>query len=107
VPELVGWTNQDLAVSGHRHACVHDQLDRPKHPVVEHRCECSMTWTERVEMPRTSKDVFIEYIEGRNADVARENRNNKRFSIFLVGGFTLVGLICIGALAGQGLGWWS
>jgi hypothetical protein len=27
--------------------------------------------------------------------------------MFVILGFTLVGLICIGALAGQGLGWWS
>lgn len=101
-PDLIGWRDEDL-YARHQHACIHDALPEPKHPVVEHRCECGMTWTEHVEMPRTSRDVFVEYLEGRNADAVRENRNNRRFSIFLIAGFTLVGLICVGALGWQAL----
>lgn len=31
---------------GHRHACIHDAEDHPGR-MVEHRCECGMTWTRR------------------------------------------------------------
>lgn len=77
---------------GHGHACIHDALHQPTFRMLEHRCECGMTWTE---------------LENEYARAERKERINARLGLFLIAGFTLVGLICIGALAGQGLGWWS
>jgi hypothetical protein len=70
---------------GHGHACIHDALHRPTLRMLEHRCECGMTWTE---------------LESEYDQAARESRTNERLGLFLILGFTMVGLMCV-----VGLGW--
>lgn len=44
---LHGFTNQ----AGHRHHCIHEDGVDLGHPLIEHRCECGMTWTEPTSLP--------------------------------------------------------
>lgn len=83
-----------VGIDDHTHACIHDILVRP------HECSCGFTWTPR---PQSVQEVFVEYLIWDREQSIRENRANKRLAIGMVAMFTLVGLICVGALGWQAL----
>lgn len=52
-PDPVAILSERMALlvgHGHRHGCGHDVATHHPYEMVEHRCDCGLTWTERVEV---------------------------------------------------------